>query len=68
MKLPAASFQYDQKDNQTVRSILEKTDMENHKRGRDVEISPGRLVIKSPDGTRWSIEVDNSGNVSASSL
>lgn len=68
MKLPRAKPLYDPVDDQTLRNMLEKADMDNHKRARDVEISPGRLVIKSPDGTRWSIEVDNSGNVSASSL
>jgi hypothetical protein len=68
MRLPPSPAVYIQRDDQTARSMAEKADMENHKRGRDVEISPGRLIIKSPDGTRWSIEVDNSGTVSASSL
>jgi len=68
MKLPPAPPLYNQREDQTARSMIERADSENHKRARDVEISPGRLIIKSPDGTRWSIEVDNSGNVSASSL
>jgi hypothetical protein len=68
MKLPRAKLIYNQPDDQTLRNMLEKADTENHKKNRDVDISPGRLIIKSPDGTRWSIEVDNSGNVSASSL
>jgi len=48
--------------------LIERADAENHKRNRDVEVSPGRLIIKSPNGTRWSIEVSNSGVISASSL
>jgi hypothetical protein len=68
MKLPSAKPNYNQPDDQTLRNMLEKADAENHKRSRDVEISPGRLIIKSPDGTRWSIEVDNSGAITAASL
>lgn len=68
MKLPRAKPLYSPTDDQTLRNMLEKADAENHKRARDVEISPGRLIIKSPDGTRWSIEVSNLGIVSATSL
>lgn len=68
MKLPASRPTYTQVDDQTARSMLERADAENHKRNRDVEVSPGRLILQSPDGTRWSIEVSNSGVISASSL
>jgi hypothetical protein len=66
--LPQARPIYSQIDDQTVRSLIERADAENHKRNRDVEVSPGRLILQSPDGTRWSIEVSNSGVISASSL
>lgn len=68
MRLPPSPGSYSQPDDQSVRALLEKADNENHKRNRDVEVSPGRLILKSPDGTRWSIEVDNAGVVSATSL
>jgi len=45
MRLPPSPAVYIQRDDQTARSMAEKADMENHKRGRDVEISPGRLII-----------------------
>lgn len=68
MRLPPAPATYAQEAEQTMRSLVQQADMQNHKRNRDVEISPGRLILKSPDGTRWSIEVDNAGVVSATSL
>lgn len=68
MRLPPSPPIYRPEDDQTVRSMVQRADDENHKRNRDVEISPGRLILKSPDGTRWSIEVDNAGVVSATSL
>lgn len=68
MRLPPAPVVYTQEAEQTMRSLVQQADIQNHKRNRDVEISPGRLILKSPDGTRWSIEVDNAGVVSATSL
>lgn len=68
MKLPASRSSYTQMDDQTARSMLERADAENHKRNRDIEVSPGRLIIKSPNGTRYSIEVSNAGVISATAL
>lgn len=68
MKLPASRPTYTQVDDQTARSVLERADAENHKRNRDIEVSPGRLIIKSPNGTRYSIEVSNAGVISATAL
>jgi hypothetical protein len=68
MKLPASRPAYTQVDDQTARSILERADAENHKRNRDIEVSPGRLIIKSPNGTRYTIEVSNAGVISATAL
>jgi hypothetical protein len=68
MKLPASRPTYTQVDDQTARSVLERADAENHKRNRDIEVSPGRLIIKSPNGTRYTIEVSNAGVISATAL
>ena len=68
MRLPSSRLTYTQIDDQTARSMLERADAENHKRNRDIEVSPGRLIIKSPDGTRYSIEVSNAGVISATAL
>ena len=53
---------------------LDLFDEEVYKRQRDVEISGGdanrrqRLILVSPDGTRWSVTVNNSGTLSASAI
>lgn len=42
--------------------VLIKEDERNHKRGRDVELAQTeRIILRSPDGTRWALTVDNSG-------
>ncbi len=68
MKLEQPSNVYNlQKEIERNRRI-EASDRGNHKRNADVEIGDGRLIIKSPNGTRYKILVDNSGNLSASTL
>ena len=68
MKLPQAKPTYSQVDDQTARSLIERADADNLKKGRDIEVSPGRLIIKSPNGSRWSITVSNAGAISAVAL
>ena len=41
---------------------------ETYTKGQDLEIPDARLILKSPNGTRWSITVSNSGVISATSL
>lgn len=47
---------------------LEKADALNHKRNRDIEVGQARLILTSPNGTRYSVEVDNAGNLSTSAV
>lgn len=47
---------------------LELADQQNRKVGQDVEIGGQRLILTSPDGTRWSITVSNAGAISATSI
>lgn len=68
MKLPLPSQTYDASREADRNRQIEAADASSHKRGRDVEVSPGRLILKSPDGTRWSIEVDNSGTITAAAI
>ena len=65
--LPPAG--YELQDQLELRRVIESADQHNHKRGQDVEIGDGRLILKrSSDGARFSITVDSSGNVVATAL
>ena len=42
---------------------------QTHRRGADVELGQNeRLIMRSPNGVRWSITVSDSGILSATSL
>lgn len=64
MNLPSPPDQYNRDDQSRVRDILGRADTENHKRGRDINVAPGRLILTSPNGTRYAITVSNSGVLS----
>jgi hypothetical protein len=74
MRLPIPPDIWSRDYQQRVNAELERADLENRKTGRDIELSLGdavrreRLVLRSPDGTRWEITVDNSGTLAATSL
>lgn len=68
MKLPLPVIEYNRRQAGENNRIIEQADRENHKRGRDVEIGAARLILTSPNGTRYSIEVDDAGNLSASAV
>lgn len=65
MKLPFPKPQYNSAQESDRNRLIEKADQKNHKRGQDAFISPGRLLITSPDGTVYSIVVSDSGVVTA---
>lgn len=44
---------------------IEQADQLNHKRNRDVEIGKGRVILASPDGTRYALAVSNAGVLTA---
>jgi len=67
MKLPKSSDKYDARDQDAVRSIIERDDVLNFKRNQDVEIRT-RLILASPDGTRYEITVSDLGALTATAL
>lgn len=69
MKLPIPPGQYDAATERRRNAALEDEFRGVLRRGRDVEFSAGeRLVLRSPDGSRWALTVDNAGAVSATAL
>lgn len=61
MILPIPPVRYESTDQSRLREELRRADAENHKRGRDVEIGAGRVILTSPNGTRYALTVDNAG-------
>ena len=60
MKLPTP-------DDQFLREsfrILERMDNNNFKKNQDLEIGQNRIILMSPNGTRYAIVVDNAGVLS----
>jgi hypothetical protein len=60
--LPSPPPDYDQSAEAQRNQILEQADAGNHKRGTDLELGPGeRIVMRSPNGTRYFLTVSNAG-------
>jgi hypothetical protein len=68
MKLPAPAPRYEPTRESERNRQIEQADLENHKRGRDMYVAPGRLILTSPNGTLWEVKVDNTGALSAASI
>lgn len=49
-------------------SKMELADRQNLKVGREIELGEGRVVVRSPNGSRYEITVDNSGVVGTTAL
>ena len=68
MKLPAIGNVFHALTIQRAFQQLEAADRYNLKRDRDNDVGRGRIILKSPDGTRYAITVDNAGALSASAV
>ncbi len=68
MKLPTPAGQYTPRMETERNRQIEAADQQNRKQGRDVDVGNARLILKSPDGTRWVVSVDNTGTISAAAL
>jgi hypothetical protein len=66
--LPAPGTAYSQDNEAQARRFIENADKTNFKATKDVEVGKQRLILMSPNGTRWNITVDNAGTISATSL
>jgi hypothetical protein len=67
MNLPKSADRYDPMDQDMTRSIIERDDRQNFKRNQDVEIRT-RLILASPNGTRYQITVSNAGAIVVTAL
>ena len=67
MNLPKSADRYDPMDQDMTRNIIERDDRQNFKRNQDVEIRT-RLILASPNGTRYQITVSNAGAIVVTAL
>ena len=68
MKLPNPAGAYNPRMEVERNRQLEAADAQNRKQGRDVDVGSNKLILKSPDGTRWQISVNDSGTITATAL
>ena len=68
MRLPSPPNEYAVTNEAQRNLVIEQADNLNHKKNRDIEVGDGRLILKSPNGTRYQITVSDAGVVGASAV
>ena len=69
MSFPIPPMQYAQGEEAQMRSEIQRRLDRKFDRQSDIELQAGqRLIMRSPDGNRWSITVSDIGVVSATAL
>lgn len=68
LNLPEPGPQYDRQNEAETRRQMNEADKQNLKRLTDIEMGDARIIMKSPDGTRWAQGVDNAGNTTWTAL
>lgn len=68
MKVPTPPQTYTPVAEAQRNFLLENADRQNRKINSDVEISSSRLILTSPNGSRYSVVVSNAGALSATAL
>lgn len=68
MRLPSPPAMFQTSYQSALNVQIEQADDLNHKKLQDVEVGEARLILRSPNGSRFSVTVDNSGNLSAAAL
>lgn len=67
--LPNPPLQYEPSAESQRNQLIEQADNMNHKRGADVELGrEERIIMRSPDGSRWAISVSNAGALEVTAL
>lgn len=69
MKLQRPTLEYDTADQLSLRRALELADALNRKKNVDIELGQDeKLVIRSPNGTRYYLTVSNLGVLTATTM
>ncbi|MEN6642579.1 MAG: hypothetical protein ABFE08_09045 [Armatimonadia bacterium] len=65
MILPSPPERYTRGVEAERNRAIAAADRDNVKRGTDMDMDRGRVILRSPDGGRWALKVDNAGAVTA---
>lgn len=65
MRLPRPPQAYSPRYEGQRNLLLELADGGNFKKDLDIEIGNGRLILTSPNGTRYQVTVSNTGTLTA---
>ncbi|HEX5278669.1 MAG TPA: hypothetical protein VFW28_01195 [Micropepsaceae bacterium] len=65
MNLPKASPQYDAANETQARSAIEREDARNMKKGGNILVGNGALVLTAANGSLWQVTVSDTGALSA---
>lgn len=69
MKLPFPPADYDRNLEAQRNNLIEQADAKNRKRDSDIEIKePIRLILVSPNGTKYKLVVSDLGILTATTL
>jgi hypothetical protein len=68
MKLPVPPVRYDPAMEAQRNTTIEMMDALNHKKGVDIELVNERLILRSPNGTRYAVTVTDLGALEATAI
>jgi hypothetical protein len=66
LTLPSPTYSATQKASDNFQ--LEQANRQNHKRDQDVEIGTANIILTSPNGIRYQVAIDNSGNLTTTAI
>jgi len=68
LKLQQAPERWTPEFQNKLNSVLENEDRKNLKNGSNIELVQNKLILRSPNGSRFALSVSNAGVLSATAL
>lgn len=68
MRLSRPLKDYDSAREAQNQFTIEQADMNNHKRDQDIEVGEARIILRSANGTRYSLDISDAGVLSTSAV
>jgi hypothetical protein len=64
MSVPRPPERYDPRWASEVKREVDNVNQRAHKREQDIEVGGARVILTSPNGTRYALTIDNAGALS----